>query len=546
VIPLEWFQLLYGAEMTNGWLTISFKRDASNRGNPDDPFATEWFHVQNLELAAQRAEELTDEFNLYHGVGLRRARLANGQRGASCDVGILPGFWVEVDVAGPTHDGTAKKYFQTKTEAQVFLEGLPHRPSVVVDSGGGLHAYWLFRELWEFEADEQEYAAALLRGWQGIIRAAAVALGYHVDYTHDLARVLRVVGTLNHKGKKASRIEILTTAEVRYNPGDFEQWADWSETSVRAVPRGFEVRPGAQPPADKFAALLTNDRKFQQSWEEARKDLKDQTPSAYALSLATMAAAAGWADQEIVNLLIAFREKKPRANKKQSGWYARTVAKARQGQEVAADQAQAAERLAVATEPDEKLAGLSSMLGFQIRRLVRKRPIDPSRILMDAWYVIETEQGSVEVIDADTLISLQRMRSLLVDKLNLQIKVKARDWPAVVDAMLAVMVTEDAPIESSPYEEIRTVLMEYAEHKSVCDDPVKGHDGDMLVRLDGKVWFNLARFGEWCRIRKNIRVGPRNLPGMLEAIGCKRKSLHNLKRGSQRTMLNLWSLPEVQ
>ena len=160
--------------------------------------------------------------------------------------------------------------------------------------------------------------------------------------------------------------------------------------------------------------------------------------------------------------------------------------------------------------------------------------------------MIETEAGHIEIPDAETLTSLPRMRPLLVDKMNHQIKVRAKDWPAVVDAMLAVMVTEDAPIESSPYEEIRLALMEYTEHKSVCDDPVKGHDGDMLVRFDGHVWFNLARFGEWCRIRKSMRVGPRNLPGLLETIGCKRRTLSNIKRGSQRTMFNFWSLPEVQ
>ena len=541
--PLDWFQLLYtGAE--TGWLTLSFKRDASTRQDPGDPFRTEWLHVANLELAAQRAESLADEYNVYFGVGLRRERLADGQRGTSQDVASLPGLWVEVDCDAGTHAGSAKAYFPSKAKAQVFLEGLPHRPTAVVDSGGGLHAYWLFREPWVFDADELDYAAALLRGWQGYLRSRAQALGYAVDYTHDLARVLRPAGTWNRKNGRPLPVQPVWTDGPRYNPSDFDEWMDWTATTVPGAPRDFVLRPGAQPPAARFAALIANDKKFRDSWDETRRDLKDQSTSGYALALASIAAATGWSNQELCDLLVAFREKRPRENKKGLGWYVRTIAKAQQGTQDAAQSARAVERVTEATEVDEKLAGLSKLLGFTVRRFIKRRPVDPSNYLCESSYVLETSAGNVAIGDSETLISLQRMRALIVDKLNHQIKVKAKDWPAIVDAMLAVMVVEDAPIEQSPYEEIRMALTRYLETKGSTKDPLTAYDGDLILLLDGKRWFNLPRFAEWCRIRLGMRVGTNNLPRMLLAVGCTRRTFGNLLRAGQRTMIVVWSTPE--
>lgn len=66
-------------------------------------------------------------------------------------------------------------------------------PSVVVDSGGGIHGYWLLRDPWLLETDDARLAAELVqRAWvQQVIGADASV--------HDLVRILRIPGTLNFK-----------------------------------------------------------------------------------------------------------------------------------------------------------------------------------------------------------------------------------------------------------------------------------------------------------------------------------------------------------
>ena len=77
------------------------------------------------------------------------------------------------------------------------------------------------------------------------------------------------------------------------------------------APRCEPPRPDscAEPPADKLAALCSGDPAFLATWEHKRRDLSDESPSGYDLALASRAAAAGWTDEEVANLLVAFRRR---------------------------------------------------------------------------------------------------------------------------------------------------------------------------------------------------------------------------------------------
>jgi hypothetical protein len=65
-------------------------------------------------------------------------------------------------------------------------------PSVIVDSGGGYHCYWLLAETFHIETDqEREWIDRVQKGWVAFVGAD--------DGAKDLARMLRVPGTRNYK-----------------------------------------------------------------------------------------------------------------------------------------------------------------------------------------------------------------------------------------------------------------------------------------------------------------------------------------------------------
>ena len=65
-------------------------------------------------------------------------------------------------------------------------------PSVIVDSGGGYHCYWLLTETFVIETDRD-------REWIDRVEKSWVALVGGDDGAKDLARMLRLPGTRNHK-----------------------------------------------------------------------------------------------------------------------------------------------------------------------------------------------------------------------------------------------------------------------------------------------------------------------------------------------------------
>jgi hypothetical protein len=131
--------------------------------------------------------------------------------------------WVDVDIQGPAH--SSLNLPTTTEEALGLVNRFPLRPSIIVMSGHGLQAYWLFREFWRLESDEdRNIARAISDGLQQAIRSYAAERGWLIDHTADLSRVLRLPGTLNRKRKPVEVRVIDSYPERRYNPSDFDDF----------------------------------------------------------------------------------------------------------------------------------------------------------------------------------------------------------------------------------------------------------------------------------------------------------------------------------
>ncbi|SHF70570.1 Protein of unknown function [Desulfofundulus australicus DSM 11792] len=237
----QFFFALYGQDAP-GWLVIWTKQDKLPR----------WYETHNIPEVAARCRELAGSFDVYYGIGLQGQKLASNQRGKVDRVIAIPGLWLDIDCQGGTHTATNLPTFE---EARDFLTEFPLPPSIVVHSGGGLHVYWLFRQLWTFRNNaEREQAVALVARFQQAFIALAGARGWKLDNTSDLARVLRVPGTLNHKGAEPVPVRVLEFEPARrYGYKEIAQAIDALAAKVprqergttRREPTGEEDRPEA-------------------------------------------------------------------------------------------------------------------------------------------------------------------------------------------------------------------------------------------------------------------------------------------------------------
>ena len=286
--------------------------------------------------------------DVYTGVGLAPTtgvRLTAHNRIREHQVAGVAGFWADIDVAHPVHKMAA----QLPPTAELALEALadlPYQPTLIVDSGHGLQLWWLLERPWLFDTpEERELARRASQWWHSIIKDLFQHKGWTVDPTFDLSRVMRLPGTWNHKAADdLRRVAVTGGTGERYPVSRFLDLVPYNFTADGGRPRRQrnEGKGGGSPVTASLIAdpepapapwlletLLQIDPRFRQTWEQRRPDLPDQSPSGYDMALAHAAVRAGWPDQEVAHLLIAFRRKHKHAPKLREDYHALTISKAR-------------------------------------------------------------------------------------------------------------------------------------------------------------------------------------------------------------------------
>lgn len=284
----------------------------------------------DIPTAVEYTESLPQDNDIYFGLGLVGGTPKG--RGKLEDITAIGCLWADIDIKCDAHKKTNLP--MTQKDAELILTKVHLPPSIIVHTGHGLQAFWCFTEPWVFDSDtERDQAGSLARRWINTIRAHATPLD--IDPVGDLTRVFRIPGTMNCKATPVP-VEIQQVNKNTYQPDDFDIYLVADEMIESNVPDSVVVgilnlNLQAEPPSTKLMVLLENDTTFKRTWKYNRKDFTDNSPSSYDMSLVNISSRAGWSDQEIANLIIAFRRQHNLDPQKglRLDYVQRTIAKAR-------------------------------------------------------------------------------------------------------------------------------------------------------------------------------------------------------------------------
>lgn len=245
--------------------------------------------------------------DVYTGVSLTHKNHGAHKRPLNEHAVAVAGLWLDLDVDGGPDNKTGAA---PDRDRAYRLAHQVATPTVIIDSGYGLHAWYLLTEPWRFlTLDDQHQAATASAQWYQLHRTIAQADGWTVDHTHDLARLLRLPGTSNGKGGLNAPVDVLEASKIRHDRATLLQLAD----QAGPVDLGHAARPGqpttvitprdgARPPVVKLEALAFNNPDFADALQHAGNPGWSQ--SEWDLSLASHAAQAGWEAQEIADLIV--------------------------------------------------------------------------------------------------------------------------------------------------------------------------------------------------------------------------------------------------
>lgn len=494
--------------------------------------------------------------DVYFGVGLAAPDVklrANQRVKAEAIIGIA-GLWSDVDISDAVH--TKPNLPSGFDTAHGLLDRMPLAPTIVINSGHGLQAWWLFEEPWIFKDEaERKLASEISRWWNGELKTLAAKDGLDVDSTHDLARVMRLPGTVNNKAEPVDvtvnysngpRHGLAAVKKLYSNSGPhapFQSDAPLHDYVQSAYLAEDIDSAAGDIPYLKIDALMENDAKFKRTWNRRRPDLQDQSQSAYDMSLATLASAAEWTPLEIANLLKAHRIKHGSADdpKLQRGdYYQRTIAKAQQSSET--DRATAIKMDKIESdfketgdETEYKRARVAAEFGLGDLRL-KKFLGDPPT------YRLETAFGAVTLGGIDNVTNQRKFRNHIADVTGKFIRgVGKTQWDEKANSLLAIAEDVDTGEASHPANLMAGLIGDYLFGKTIHPALDNAFPAGLPFIREGVTYIQLGGLKQFLSLQGD-RFSHKELSYHLSLYGAEPHKINGII-DSKRTSKFYWALP---
>src|SRR5262249_43060321 len=135
------------------------------------------------------------------------------------------GIWADLDLMSDAHP---RETLPRTLEEALSILPPEFQPTTVVHTGNGVHIWWLFPEPWIFRSeDERRKADTMSRRWHTFLRDNASQHGWAYERLADMARVLRVPGTVNCKDPANPKpVGVHSQTDRRFDPSDFAEFLD--------------------------------------------------------------------------------------------------------------------------------------------------------------------------------------------------------------------------------------------------------------------------------------------------------------------------------
>lgn len=173
---------------------------------------------QRIAMAMKAVELTNNGVDVWHSVNTVSVEPTNGKRGDESVVSYQTAIVTDIDIIGAAHKST--NLAANFDEAKSFL---PIKPSILLNSGNGAQAYFIFDHPILINDENREELKRRNSLWLDFIRQCAN--GKDIDGVGDLPRVMRTPGTFNYKlGKNnAPLCHIVEDSGLRFAPDQIDE-----------------------------------------------------------------------------------------------------------------------------------------------------------------------------------------------------------------------------------------------------------------------------------------------------------------------------------
>jgi hypothetical protein len=458
--------------------------------------------------------------DVYFGLGVVPSRKPSGapwQRMERADIHniiAIPGMWADIDVVGGGHKNN-KRYPESIPQALELLGKLPLQPSILVETGGGLHAYWLFDKLlYATGPDNSQFASKIVMQWQALISQIFNKNGgYGIDSTHDLARILRLPDTVNRKYQPPREVKVIMSTEERFTvdqvvevlsrydlPDRPKFAADVEMFKMETMDGKYELEEGRLDSLFEFEPRARDC--YMMSAGTVKAKMGDQSPSAFEMSLANYAAMYGFTDEEIATMLVMFRVKHNLDAKKDKHYEvtvmkARAAVNSRNSMETLVQTSISPIQAEIAPDeincPEKILESISNVVGVQCFTGFKKILSEPPA------YVASINGEDLPLGGIDTIMTERIFQKVLADGTKYIMPKIGKNWNSVAQNILNVCVDVALGTEATTAGMHISNLRTYFEEKipAPLSYDVLGQNRPVESSDDGFVYFSAEDYKHW-------------------------------------------------
>ena len=204
---------------------------------------TQFFKIENLNEMANTVSRFNKKpFGVSFSMGLTDKPVLSNKKhhkkASDSDIVAIPCLWCDIDIQSDVH---AEENLFPNVEAVLSMidselqpRGLS--PNIIVNSGYGIHAYWIFDSPIVFNSnDDRQLAKSLLTNIQAVIRLCSK--DYSIDKTDDLSRSLRIPGSVNWKGnhENAPIAKVIRDDDGTFNVEDLASKINFALDALQGV-----------------------------------------------------------------------------------------------------------------------------------------------------------------------------------------------------------------------------------------------------------------------------------------------------------------------
>lgn len=546
----------------------------------------QWF--MSKDKIAEYIRSKRESQNVYWGLstfGDLKAKSGKGIARTEENVLSLMGIGIDVDIAGEGHKGDKALPLNQGEAMDVIYYGMPIKPTLIINSGNGIQAFYMFKEPWIFDTEEEKDKAKKL--WYQIIYTLKYhSSGIFIDPTYDLSRVMRVPGTFNLKDPVNPKpTKIVEMSGRTYNPDSFDDYLIVPDEAVLNNVSTYKQSGGENPYSlvlkynakapSKIQQIIESDTEFMLHWrkllDEKKKSKKtrdgkegDASLSVYDFNLALTAVNWDWSAQEIADMIIEFRRThhtKPEDMKKALSleYQTRTIQGVMEknvkltdikelrklAQKIIIMKQSKAAGQEISDEEYKKnrskaIEKISRYMGKRIKGL-RKYMADPP------YYEFLFEDGqSVNVGSAKNILNQGCLQTVVFENMDLfPESLKKEAFENMITFFSFIQEVVETSAETRSKDGMFENLNDYLQSTTIYEDKDESYSSEKApFKHEDRIYLFGPRFRDWLHTNRNVKLTPREFGLLMKQIGCRSEKLNFVLRNGKYANTSVYDITE--